>query len=333
MSVTAEKVQVGPVAAEPGEKRFGYLTVFERPASDVRIPVGIINGGQAGPRVVISAGIHGSEYPGIEAANRLWRELQPDQINGIVVMFPLVNVPGFEAGEANVNPLDNLNLNRIFPGDPKGSPSMVLANRLVEEVSRVAEYVVDLHGGDTTEWLDPFAIYFRSGNDELDRKSARLADLYDTKHIWITSSKFGYPGTFSGELARRGIPSVVCEAGFLGTYREEEIGQHVHGVKNILKGMGTLDGEPDIRRGGPPQIFEENFTVTASRGGVMHPKVKPSETIKQGQLLAEIKNIEGDVIEELRAPADGVVRVLFPKRIVTTGSIVYRGWITGGATP
>lgn len=324
----AEKVRVGTIEAGPGEKQFGYLTVVERPITNVVMPVGIVNSGRPGPTVVISAGIHGSEYPGIEAANRLWHSFSPDGINGVIVMFPLVNVPGFEAAEANVNPLDHINLNRIFPGDPNGSPSMVMANRLVEEVAKVAEYVVDLHGGDTTEWLDPFAIWFRSGNEDVDRRSQRLAELYDTKHIWITSGKYGYPGTFSGELARRGIPSVVCEAGFLGTYREDEIGQHLRGVTNILKDIGTLDGEPEHVHDGPARVFEENFTVATTRGGTMHPKVHPSETIKKGQVLAEIKKFEGDVVEELLAPADGVVRVLFPKRVVNAGSIVYRGWVT-----
>jgi uncharacterized protein len=326
----SDVVQVGSVKAGPEEKQFGYLTVVERPVSNVVMPVGIINSGRPGPRVVISAGIHGSEYPGIEAANRLWRTLNPDGINGVVVMFPLVNVPGFEAAEANVNPLDHINLNRIFPGDPNGSPSMVMANRFVEEVSRIAEYVVDLHGGDTTEWLDPFAIWFRSGNEEVDAQSQRLAELYDAKHIWITSGKYGYPGTFSGELARRGIPSVVCEAGFMGTYREEEIGQHIRGVTNILKGIGTLSGEPEFVQDQPARVFEENFTVATKHGGTMHPRVRPSEAITKGQVLAEIKNLEGDVVEELVAPADGVVRVLFPKRVVGTGSIVYRGWVTSG---
>ncbi|MGH2614433.1 MAG: succinylglutamate desuccinylase/aspartoacylase family protein, partial [Thermomicrobiales bacterium] len=311
-------LRVGTVEAGPGQKQFGYLTVVERPVTNVVMPVGIINSGRPGPRVVISAGIHGSEYPGIEAANRLWRSLTPDSINGVVVMFPLVNVPGFEAAEPNVNPLDHINLNRIFPGDSNGSPSMVMANRLVEEVSRVAEYVVDLHGGDITEWLDPFAIWFRSGDDAVDRKSQRLAELYDTRHIWITSGKYGYPGTFSGELARRRIPSVVCEAGFMGTYREDEIDQHVRGVTNILKGIGTLAGEPESVLEAPPRVFEENFTVATTRGGTMHPKVFPSEAIQKGQVLAEIKNLEGDVVEELVAPADGVVRVLFPKRVVGT---------------
>jgi len=324
----AEKVQVGTVEAGPGEKQFGYLTVVERPVTNVVMPVGIVNSGRPGPRVVISAGIHGSEYPGLEAANRLWRSFTPETINGVIVMFPLVNVPGFEAAEPNVNPLDNINLNRIFPGDPNGSPSMVMANRLVEEVSKVAECVIDLHGGDITEWLDPFAIWFRSGNDDVDRRSQRMAELYDAKHIWITSGKYGYPGTFSGELARRGIPSVVCEAGFLGTYREDEIGQHVRGVTNILKDVGTLAGEPQRVHDGPARVFEENFTVATTTGGTMHPKVLPSEPIRKGQVLAEIKNIEGDVVEELLAPADGVVRVLFPKRVVNTGSIVYRGWVT-----
>jgi predicted deacylase len=191
--------------------------------------------------------------------------------------------------------------------------------------------VLDLHGGDTTEWLDPFAIWFRSGNEEVDQKSKRLAEMYDTKHIWITSAKYGYPGTFSGALARLGIPSVVCEAGFMGTYREDEIGQHVRGVTNILKDLGTLEGEPELVHNGSARVFEENWTVATTRGGTMHPKVFPSAAITKGQVLGEIKNFEGDVVEELIAPADGIVRVLFPRRVVSGGSIVYRGWVTESA--
>src|SRR4051794_2641824 len=111
-------VRVGAVEAGPGQKQFGYLTVVERPVTDVRMPVGLINSGRPGPRCLISPGTHGSDYPGFEAPTRLWRSFSPDTINGVIVMFPLVNVPGFEAAEANVNPLDHINLNRIFPGDP-----------------------------------------------------------------------------------------------------------------------------------------------------------------------------------------------------------------------
>jgi predicted deacylase len=105
----------------------------------------------------------------------------------------------------------------------------------------------------------------------------------------------------------------------------------VRGVTNILKDIGTLEGEPERVHEQLARVFEENFTVATTRGGTMHPKVFPSEVITKGQVLAEIKNIEGDVVEELMAPADGVVRVLFPRRVVGTGSIVYRGWVTSAS--
>lgn len=245
-------VTIGSATAGPGEKTLGSLTVLERSVSDVAMPVGIINSGAPGPRVVISAGIHGSEYAGIEAAGRLWRTLTPEAIAGSVAIFFVVNVPGFEAGEANVNPLDNLNLNRVFPGSPTGSPSLIMAHRLAEEVGRFAEFVIDLHGGDATEELNPFAVYFPGGNEEVDRTSARMADLCDTPFIWKIRAELGYAGTFSGELARRRIPSAVCEAGFLGTYREDDIAHHVRAVTNVLKNLGTLLGEPEFRRPKPP---------------------------------------------------------------------------------
>lgn len=324
---TRNRVEVGGVAAEPGEKRVGYLTVLERPASAIRMPVVIINSRRPGPCVVMTAGIHGSEYPGMEAAMRLGRRLEPAGINGTLVVFPLVNVPGFEAAEANVNPLDGLNLNRVFPGDPHGSPSQVLAHRLLSEVSRLADYVIDMHGGDAIEWLDPFAIYYVSGNDEVDRRSARMAELYDTKHIWISGGGQGHTGTFTGALTARGIPSVVGEAGFMATYREEEIAHHIRGVTNILKEVGVLAGEPELTRQGLPRYFRRSFTVTASRGGILYPEAKPSQDVREGELLARIGNLEGEVVEELRSPANGVIRTLFPKRVVGTGDMVYRGWV------
>ncbi len=59
-------------------------------------------------------------------------------------------------------PEDGKNLNRQFPGDPNGSYSQILAHALFEQLIRPADFVIDLHGGDMTEALEPFTIYEES---------------------------------------------------------------------------------------------------------------------------------------------------------------------------
>lgn len=321
-------LQVGEVIAKPGEKQFGRMPVFRRAISTIDLPVIVINGRATGVRALITAGIHGSEYAGIEAAARISQMLDPEAVRGSVVVLPTVNVPGFEAREANLNPVDNLNINRIFPGDARGSASLVMADRLVAEAVRLADFVIDLHGGDAHEWLRPaFTIYVNSGDVDVDRRSARLAHLFDTRNIWATTEKTGTPGTFGSALASRGIPYVTSEAGFLGTYQEQEIRHHIHGVVNCLRDFGILEGSPELSRTEEPTVFEESFAVSASSSGIMHPEVLPGEWVEHEQLLATVRAIDGSILEELRSPANGFVRTLFPRRVIDAGSVVYRGWL------
>src|SRR6266498_2754725 len=127
------------LSAAAGEKVTGYLDAVEKPASSIRWPVGLINGASDGPRLSITGGVHGTEYVGMEAAIRSFHSIDPRQLRGSIGFVFIVNVPGFEAAETFANPLDGQNLNRIFPGNPQGTVSFVMAHRLVELLSRSEE--------------------------------------------------------------------------------------------------------------------------------------------------------------------------------------------------
>lgn len=318
-------VKIGLVSGVKGQKVFGSLAIGETPAGKLEIPFCINSGREDGPTLVITAGIHGSEYPGIEAAVRTMRDTTPEMIRGTLVVFPCVNIPGFEACEANVNPIDRINLNRIFPGDPNGTFSHLIVGKLLAEVSRVADYQLDLHGGDFTEKLKPFAIFNTSGVQEVDDKSKQMAFWYDTEFVWDSDVRVGYSGTFSDALAKKRIPAIVAEAGYLGTYNDEEINQHLHGIANIMKGIGMLPGKPEVRTK-EQHVLKETWVLSTTRGGLFYPFLQPGTAIKKGQKIGEIKNLRGEVVEELLAPATGYIRILFPKRVVHQGAAVYKGW-------
>ncbi|HET9001000.1 MAG TPA: succinylglutamate desuccinylase/aspartoacylase family protein, partial [bacterium] len=156
-----ETFEVGPLRAAPGTKVTGFLDV---PGTPIRMPVTLIRGPAPGPVLSVTAGVHGGEYPGIEAAIQTAASLDPAGIRGAVIIVHIVDVPSFHGRNIYVCPLDGKNPNRVFPGDPAGTASERLAHTVFTEVISRADYYVDLHGGDINEALVPFTIMLESGD-------------------------------------------------------------------------------------------------------------------------------------------------------------------------
>ncbi len=235
-------------------------------------------------------------------------------------------MPGWEAAETFANPMDGQNLNRIFPGNTSGTVSFVMAHRVVELLASWGKWHIDMHGGDASEWLNPFAIFHRTGKAEVDSVSEQIARLWDTEVIWSMTHQGGYPGTLVGTLSDRGIPSIVAESGYLSTYNEPEIAVHVHGARNVMRHFGLLEGKPEFTRSHEPLMMTENWVAYASRGGVFHPQVKPGDRVQAGQVIALIKDVFGEIVEEIKSPKTGRVRIQHPRRVVNSGNPVFRGW-------
>ena len=104
--------------------------------TELHVPHVLLCGAQPGPTVLISAGIHNAEYVGIQAAIELSNELDVDELCGSVVILPLINRSGFENRTMSRVFEDGKNLNRVFPGDRKGSEADRLAAMLFEEVCK-----------------------------------------------------------------------------------------------------------------------------------------------------------------------------------------------------
>ncbi len=142
---------------------FGELTAGTTQRHDVALPgralandhwpVTTVTGASPGPVILVTAGVHGGEYPAIEAAIRLTTSLDPAALRGTVVIMPVVNLPAFWSRSMFVCPIDGLNPNRMFPGHPDGSYSEQLVYALTTELIAHADAYIDLHGGDIVEDL------------------------------------------------------------------------------------------------------------------------------------------------------------------------------------
>ena len=96
-------------------------TMLPVPDTMTKIPLTVINGVEDGPTLLITAGIHGGEYPGIAAAIELGRDIEPEHVHGCLIILHPVNIQGFWARREFIVPEDGKNLNRVFPGTPLGT--------------------------------------------------------------------------------------------------------------------------------------------------------------------------------------------------------------------
>jgi predicted deacylase len=165
-------------------KKAEILKFATRDNIDISIPLATITGEKPGPTAVITAGVHGCEYPGIAAAIRLYKTLEPRDVSGTIKIVTISNVAAFEARSMFITPIDGKNPNRFFPGNPDGTYSEALAYRLME-IIKTGDYYIDMHGGDMVEDLEPFSIYHAGESEELDGKSYEIAKYYGlAKHCY-----------------------------------------------------------------------------------------------------------------------------------------------------
>src|SRR2546423_14127541 len=135
-------------------------------AKDEPRPVISITGAKPGPVLFVNAGVHGGKYPAVEAVIRLSNTLDPKKIAGAVILMPVMNLPAFRTRTPFVCPVDNVNPNRVFPGDPTGSYSEQMTHALINVFVVHADAYVDLHGGDIPGALVAVVI-FRDGHDDV----------------------------------------------------------------------------------------------------------------------------------------------------------------------
>ncbi|MGQ0550563.1 MAG: M14 family metallopeptidase [Armatimonadota bacterium] len=290
---------VGTAAAAPGEKARGVLPV---PGTGLQLPLTLAHGAHPGPLVLVTGGVHGGEYPGIEAAIRLARELDPTTMRGRIAVVHVYGLSAFHARLQYLVPEDGKNPNRVFPGKATGTVSERMAHILMETLVAGADAWVDLHGGDIHEELEPFTIYSDGAAPDVVAKSRAMAEAYGIPHIIRSQSIAG--GTY-GAASSRGVPAILTEAGGVAQLDADSVAVHLHGLRNVLRLLGVLPGEPEPV---PPRTHLSQFVwLRSEHTGCWYPVVRAGERVSKGQVVGVIRDYWGDLLVEHRAPAAGVI--------------------------
>ncbi len=273
--------------------------------SDLGWPVFEARGEHDGPRLALLAGVHGAEYPAIAAVRTFMRELDTNALAGSILAVPIVSPSSFRARSAFVVPEDGRNLNRAFPGRADGSFTDALADHIFQTFIAGSDLLIDLHGGDLFEALEPFTIY----QDSPQRETAhRLACAFNFPYV-IREQGGDLRGMTSAAAADAGIPAIVAEAGGCGLLEPVAVRRHLDGLRNALRAAGMLD-EPLVAPATDQRLAADFRWLRCRVEGWWQPEIEVGAMVSCGQRLGAILDPFGDELERIHAPLSGAVAFL-----------------------
>ncbi len=266
------------------------------------VPVIVVRGAKPGPRLLVTAGIHGDELNGIAVIHELAR-LEPATLAGTLVLVPGLNTPGLLQSEREWTP-DNSraqpNLNRVMPGEVGGRGIDDYAGRLWSRLlRRNADAAVDLH---TQSRGTAYVMYAFASTP----RTRRMAELVAPDIIKLDR---GEKGTLENELTRAGVPAITLELGRPEVFDDTMIARAGAGLRNLMREMRMLDGAITPL---PPETFLSNdiTVVRAPVAGFARLSVMLGAAVAQGDRIAVIVDAFGREVAQVTAPRAGRVNTI-----------------------
>ena len=257
------------ISVEPGNVWTGYLELGQ---GEFRLPAAVLHGTRPGKTMLITAGVHGGEYVGIQAAIELSQKLKIQKVAGTIIIVKVINVPAFERRNGSMGLTDGKNLNREFPGNPKGTEMERLAWVVSHELQPIADYYIDLHSGDDYEQLTSYVYYAGMADEKTVSQSRRMAEQVDVPYMVRSNVASGGAYNYA---ASQGIPSILIERGGMGAWTSEEVRSTRRDVRNILCHLGIYQGKKDYRTYYPLDVTDICYQ-DASRDGLCIPLKSPA---------------------------------------------------------
>ncbi len=291
---------LGSLIADVCEKKQGFVQIYD---SEISIPVTLINGKKDGKTILITAGIHGCEYPGIQTAIELAREINEEEVAGNIIIIHPVNIEAFKSKVSAIVPTDKKNINREFPGDKNGSVSQQIAHFISHQCQSQADFYIDLHGGDLYELATDYVYYPGIGDDEVVSLSREIATMIDTEYMVKSSARTGAYNF----AAINGTPSILIERGGRGLWSKEEVIKYKKDIKTILNYLNVIiDSNYENKKKNKVEITNAVY-VDSEVDGCWYPNVLPGDRVNEGMIIGEIKDFFGNTIKSYNAKINGVV--------------------------
>jgi predicted deacylase len=223
---------------------------------------------------------------------KLVRELDPAQVQGRLIIIPMLNRPAAAAG-TRLSPIDGRNMNRAFPGQRLDTITGMIAHYVSQVLLPLADLVVDIHSGGRTLQFLPSVNMHDLANQEQMNAMLKAATTWGAPYCFIYADVAGeglYP-TYAESL---GKVTLGTELGSAPQFSAAMVRIAEQGLKNVLRLYQILPGQP-IAPATPPQLVaapDRDDYVMAPVSGIFEPFLEMGDAVQAGQKLGQIHSTE-----------------------------------------
>jgi predicted deacylase len=297
------------------------------------VPLTVLNGLRPDPSkaagIAVFGGTHGNEHEGQIAVKRLCCELDENEIGGRILLIPQLSESACRAN-MRVSPLDGVNMNRAFPGNPRGSLSYRIAHFVKTQIFPRASVIVDIHSGGNEAVFALCTSLHRVSDAAQQAQMLRVARLFDTPFVFLYSRQMA-SGLLTDEAEDEGKIAIGGEFGFAEGVSRTGVRHAFEGVRNVLRHYGMLPGAVQRiapERPGPPRlVLAPDLTdyIPCPRDGAWEPAVETGEDVTEGQLLGRIHDFSDhtSVPLDIRAHRAGVLIAMYFPAVCRKGLTLY----------
>jgi predicted deacylase len=289
------------------------LAVADPPVIAISAPPGA----PTGPTVAVLANVHGDEVQGVVAAHALADALEGRLTSGSVVLYPSCNPQGLSLRTRHVPP-DDTDLNRLFPGNPRGLWSAKLAAALWRDLTlRQPDVVIDLHS-DSANAI-PYVIVDRPVRLPWDRRRAlgeRMEALARATGLTVLREypddaylQYGLDHSLAGAVVNQlGVPALTLEVGPRRSVDAAAVATMRDAVMGVLAALGVVPGVPSTPPSAVPAgPWRRAPGPRAKRAGLVMPRVPVGAVVAAGAPVADVVGLDGAVEETVLATDTGLV--------------------------
>ena len=295
--VTGKWITIGGEAIAPGQRRRIEIPVSRLPTQTlISLPVVVIHGTEPGPRLWLSAAIHGDEINGVDIIRQVLEIIKPKKLKGTLLAVPVVNVFGF-IEQSRYLP-DRRDLNRCFPGSPQGSLASRLAHLFMTEIVNQSTHGIDLHTAAQPRTNLP---QIRANLD--DPETYRCAKAFGAPLLLHANTR---DGSLRQSASKKGIPILLYEAGEALRFDTESIRVGVEGIFRVMETLEMYENTFFSPQTNSIEIRETKW-VRGPSSGIFHLQVKLGQTVEKRELLGVITDTFGDTNIKVRSPQAGIV--------------------------
>lgn len=275
--------QAGRLAVPQSTNSAGWSKYF--------VPIQVVKNGD-GPTAVLFGGNHGDEYEGPVTLMNLFRELQPEQIDGRIILMPMLNHPAVASG-TRLSPLDGQNMNRAFPGSPRDSITGMIAHYVAHHLIPQADLVIDIHSGGSSMHMLPSVNMHRMENASQMAAMLAAGQAWGAPYIFLYCDVAG-SGLLPSYAEGLGKVTLGTEMGSKAQFGVEML-RHAARVRNVLHHAQILRDRPSDTGSPEPQVVaadNEHDYIMAPASGIFEPFCELADPIECGQPIGQLHQIE-----------------------------------------